>query len=172
MGNCKSRNSNIIQKKYSYLLYDSCNEQTKERVNINIDKRIEDAISKDKYDIGFSLKTFFLPENHSENSFFNYFDIYMNIDIKEKDCDESILKDIYVPYNIIIQRLKRFINYSYSIHHSYWYIQYEHIENKKYFITNEPYHLQNIEGNLYKWHGLLHITKIHSNIPSISPIND
>jgi hypothetical protein len=175
MGNCKSSqiNENIIELNHtdnSYILFDSCNESSKEKIYSIMDQRIKEAISKDKYNIGFCLKTFFLPNKISEESFYTYYDIYTNIETKdyknESQSDASILKDVYVPYNIIFERLKRFINYSYTIHHTYWYIQYDHFDSKKYlYSTHEPYQLQKIDNKDYRWYGLLHINKIQE-IPS------
>ena len=174
MGNCKSINiiENSIIQDESYLLFESCNESTKERIYKIMDKRIEEAILKDKMNIGFCLKTFFLPNKITEDSFYTFFDVYPSIQTKEKDSDESKEKDIYVSYNIIIERLKNFISYDYTIHHTYWYIQYEHFNEKRYvYTTHEPYQLQNIDGKYYKWHGLIHISKIHKKLEK-APIND
>ncbi len=164
MGNCRSTIPfSLITIDCNYILFENCNDKTKERIYTIMDQRIQEAKLKDHYNMGFSLKTFFLPGKVSDEHLYTYYDIYPNIETKEKDENESNIKDVYVNYSFILDRLKRYIDYSYTIHHLYWYSLQEVFDNqqKKCDIISEPFQYQIIDGKYYKWYGLLHISKIN-----------
>ena len=108
MGNCES-NISILNFENSFLLFENCNDPTKARLYDLIDKRIQDAMLEDPYSISFSLKTFFLPGDINDKSFFTFYDVFINVETREKDEDTSEQLDIYVPYSIIFDRLKKFV---------------------------------------------------------------
>lgn len=162
MGNCKS-NISILKFENSYLLFENCNDPTKARLYDLIDKRIQDAMLEDPYSISFSLKTFLLPGDINDKSFFTFYDVFINVETRQKDDDPSEKNDIYVPYSIIINRMKQFVKYSHTIHHTYWYINHDKFENNKYIHTTlEPYMNQNVENSIYRWFGLLHVNRVLS----------
>lgn len=166
MGNCKSsvtiESIHSIKINSNYILFETCNDQTKERIYEIMDQRIQQAILNDKYNTEFCLKTFFLPDKITEEDLYTYYDVYPNIDTKIKEEDESIKKDVYVNYSFILDRLKRRIDYPYILHHSYWYSMHDVFDNKQKYLRTmiEPFQYQNIDGFDYKWYGLLHISRI------------
>jgi hypothetical protein len=167
MGNCKSsvaiESIHSIKINSDYILFETCNDQTKERIYEIMDKRIREEISKDKYNTEFCLKTFFLPDQvFEEKHLYTYYDIYPNIEINTNESTDSIKKDVYVNYTFILDRLKRMIHYPYVIHHSYWYSLHDVFDNKQKYVKTltEPFQYQNIDGIDYKWYGLLHISRI------------
>lgn len=169
MGNCTSSQlQHPIITNNNYILFETCNDQTKERIFEIMDQRIREEIKKDQYNNEFCLKTFFLPDKVSEEALYTYYDVYPNIETREKDEETSTKKDIYVNYTIIFERMKRFIDYSYIVSHSYWYMFHDVFDNKHKYLHSitEPFQYQTIGEISYKWYGLLHITRVHSSIPT------